>query len=142
MLQVLGTSAQAGAADILTLSPDANRVTVQAGAQGSDRMLSVLKEGDTFGRQVIVSQFDLPAGGFGEIALNAEMDMITFTSSISQSAYQVVFNQVGITSTQFSAPLPPLGGGDVLSINLDWSNPTSATVEIDQGGDGTIDKTL
>ncbi len=141
-VKVLGQSTSGSGTDVVKLVPDASSITIQAGTQGNGRSIEVIREDFDSGELVEVSQFNLTTGETAKLLLNPTSDVITFTASVDQISYQLFFRQDGANDAMLSGTVPGLQAGDIHIVSLDWNNPSSAKVDIDQGGNGTIDRTI
>ena len=139
IVEVQGQSESGSGSDIIKLTLDASKVELEAGASGSERSFTVTREQVDVGQQVELSQLTLTAGEKTAISLSPISEIITFTASVDQSSYHMMFYQSGVTDALFSATIPGIQANDVHVINIDVGDPDTATLEIDQGGDGTID---
>jgi hypothetical protein len=140
IVAVGGASLVAGATDTVLISPDARQITVQAGSSGGGRSISATRDEETYGREITIDNFALTPGA--DVNLQTQADgKVSFSSSVMQPGYGIRLRQAGAVSSMYIADGPPMMAGDVHVIRLNWSNPTTATIEIDHGGDGTIDET-
>jgi len=130
-------------ADIILPAPDASQIIVQAGSSGSDRQLTLVREGSDYGRQVTIGDFRLTPGDVGQLSVDAGTNVVRFFSSVSQPAHRIELSESGVaTSTEFLAMAPPMQAGDIDTIRLNWNKPVTAEVGIDHGADGSIDQTV
>ena len=142
MFEVVGQSLTGTGADVISLVPDASSVSILAGVEGYDRSIKVTRQGSDTGEQVKIGRFFLSSGDTTSMSLNSTSDVITFTTSTNQSNYQVLFRQVGTTDAFFTGTVPELDAGDIHILSIDWTNPATVNVDIDQEGDGTVDESI
>ena len=140
--QVNSDISQGQITDTVFVAPDAHVLTLEAESDGKERSLSLLREGEEGGREVTINQFALTTDNYASLSIDPNTEVVSFTTSLAQSSYQIELAQVAYTSTLFIGQAPPIGSGDVHIISLDWNNPLTATVGIDVGGDGTVDQTI
>lgn len=140
IVAVTGASAVAGATDTVYISPDARQISVQAGSSGGGRAVTTTRDEDTYGREITIDDFLLTPGASAEVQAKAD-GVVSFASSIMQPSYGIKLRQAGAVSSMYVADGPSMMANDVHVIRLNWSNPTTATIEIDHGGDGTVDET-
>jgi hypothetical protein len=140
IVTVIGASDVAGVTDMVHISPDARRISVQAGSNGEGRAVTTTRDEDAFGREVSIDNFSLAPGAVAEVQVEAS-GVVSLTSSLRQTSYGIKLRQAGAVSSAFIADGPAMEVGDLHGIYLDWSDPVTATVKIDHGGDGTVDET-
>ena len=140
VVAVIGASAVAGATDTVLISPDARQISVQAGSSGGGRSVTTTRDEDTFGREITIDGFLLTPGASAEVQARTD-GAVSFASSVMQPSYGIKLRQAGAVSSMYAADGPLMMADDVHVIRLNWNNPTTATIEIDHGGDGTVDET-
>jgi hypothetical protein len=139
-VEVLGISTQNQVTDTVRILPDASEVKVRAGSEGMGRALKIITTGQDAERTVAIGNFNLSTENLASLDVGTDGSVIRFYSEQEQNAYEIRLTQVGFTSTTFTAIGPAMGGGDLHSIYLNWDQPTTATVEIDHGGNGIVDE--
>jgi hypothetical protein len=103
-------------------------------------VITTTSDENTFGREVTIEGFALTPGATAKVQVEAS-GVVSFASSVVQTSYDIVLRQAGMVSSAFMGEGPAMDAGDVHGIHLNWSNPVTATIEIDHGGDGDVDET-
>lgn len=140
-IDVMGTPSGKNVTDTVRILPDASKLSI-VGGTGKDRQISILQQGDTYARQFAIDGFALFTDTISELSIGKAQNVITFTSNFTQSDYSIQLNQIGYTTTRFVATGPEMHSDDIHAIKLDWNRLITATVEIDRGGDGTVDESV
>jgi formylglycine-generating enzyme required for sulfatase activity len=132
--------------DLILAAPEANRLSVVAGAAGGGRQITLLYEDNGSERQAAIGDFALDVGDAAQLDLDD--GVMSFASEGGQAAYRIELSQTRLTEadeileTTFVATGPVMAAGDLHITHLNWDDPVSATVDIDHGGDGTIEATI
>ncbi|MGC9347776.1 MAG: hypothetical protein ACP5JG_06530 [Anaerolineae bacterium] len=142
VVEVTGVAESAGITDTVNIAPQRWQIAVKAGSSAGDRRIRVVKESEDAGHQLTIGGFALAGGEAIDVnASSLEDGTFVVTSSQSQDGYEIGLTQIGATSTIFRGTGPAMEPGDIHTFRLDWGDPASAQIEVDRGGDGSIDET-
>jgi hypothetical protein len=124
-----------------TINVDLTNVSAQvvSGGTTSQRSIGFTKEISDTTYSSTISNFQLTNNNSALLRVSPDGQVITFTSSITQAGYVIRAAQAGITQTTFLASTPPVQANDTDIIYLDWSRPSTATLQVDHGSDGSVD---
>lgn len=144
VIEVVGASSDPNATDTIEMSPDTQGVTLTAGSSASGRAITLYKGGADWVSEVAIEAFALDAGGIAEMELGvggSGSQQVVF-SSTSTDDYEVRMVQTSPTGeTTFTASAITLDAGDTHLVTVDWTDTSSATLQIDRDSNGTIDET-
>jgi hypothetical protein len=115
---------------------------VMATGSTNERTLSFVKGVGNSSQEYTIRDFGLASGNLARLKVSPVGQVVTFTSSTAQGGYTVLMVQKGFTETGFLALAPAMQANDTHIISLDWSRPSTATVQIDHGSNGTIDEVV
>ena len=131
--------------DVIHTDPALRRASVTAGSPGSDRSLRLVAVAPNQVTSAEVMDFSL--GGQQTAALafgdqSSTQDSVRFTSG-SAGQYRVwLARQAGADLTEFRATRIPLNADATHTLSIDWANPGVVRLEVDDGSDGTVDRTI
>lgn len=139
---VAGVAATGHLTDVVHFDLLDRSVRVMATGSTDKRVLSFVKGVGNSSQEHTIRDFGLASGNLACLKVSPTGQVITFTSSVAQGWYTVLMTHRGVTETGFLATAPAMQGNDTHIISLDWSRPSTATVQIDHGSNGTVDEVI
>ena len=142
LVEVSGQAGAAESSDQISLDSSLQQVSLQAGSDSTNRSLAVITDSETLGGVVEVYGFDLSTAETVQLDTNVENYVLAFTSSEQLETYLVNLQQAGEVNYQFFGNIPGIDASDTHYLSLDAQSPSEAKLDIDFGGDGSIDESL